>query len=397
MDDKKTVTVNIVNRDYPPYKGITGESAAELAKYLLNAGIGVNVIHVDSSFLGGNEAVPEGNIFKINTLYNGENRILRLLANLLSGYSLIRKSKKIPCDVTIVMTDPSLLNMWASLFLKKRRWLLWAMDLYPEAFSAWGLISEKSLLYKLFYKLTIRNAPQAILSLGPLQINFLRKRYNNQLIRFFQIPCGIFNAQVYASSDIPQWAADRTKICLGYVGNLGAPHSLDFLYAVIDRLDTKKFKLVLSVYGYGTKIQSLRQYANGKEGVEMIPPVKREHLKYIDIHLASLLPQCTHISVPSKTVSSVCAGCAFLYNGKAESDNWYLLKDAGWLIPADSNVGEGVKDFFQDFNLKNPENKKNAAHIISSKLNADKAETFGEIADFLMKESPRLHCKAGLG
>ena len=387
MELQKKITVNIVNRDYPPYKGITGESAAELAKYLLDEGFEVNVIHIDSSFFGKNDDIPAGSIFKVKSIYDGENRIIRLFANLLSGYFLISKSKKITCDVTIVMTDPSLLNMWASLLLKKKKWMLWTMDLYPEAFAAWGLISVKNFLYKLFYKLTVKNPPQAVISLGPLQADFIEKRYNYHAIKYFQLPCGIFTTQ-NPSSDIPPWATDSSKTCLGYIGNLGAPHALDFLYAIVDLLDTEKFKLVVSVYGYGTKSQSLKQYINGKEGIEIIPPLKREQLKYIDIHLASLLPQCTHISVPSKTVSSVCAGSAFLYYGKAESDNWRLLKDAGWLIPAETDVAEpdvaeGVKIFFQSFNLQNLQEKKRTALMLSNKLKKDKAKTLGEISDFL--------------
>jgi hypothetical protein len=95
-----------------------------------------------------------------------------------------------------------------------------------------------------------------------------------------------------------------------------------------------------------------------------------------------LLPQCTHISAPSKTVSSVCAGSAFLYYGEAESDNWRLLQDAGWLIPAGSDVTEGVKKFFRDFSPEHLESKKKAAHTLSGKLNRDKMETFHEIAAF---------------
>jgi len=379
----KKIAVNIVNRDYPPYKGITGESAAELAKYLLDAGMEVNVIHVDSSYFGKNEDVPVGNLFKVKALYHGENRIMRLFANLLSGYLLVRKSKKIACDVTIVMTDPSLLNMWASLLLKKKKWILWSMDLYPEAFAAWGLISDKSFPYRLFYKLTVKNHPQAVISLGPLQTDFIKKRYNNRSIRYFQLPCGIFNIQD-ATSEIPSWAADPTRTCMGYIGNLGAPHSLDFLYAIVDRLDSKRFRLVVSVYGYGTKVQSLKQYVSGKEGIEVIPPVKREHLKYVDIHLASLFPQGTHISVPSKTVSSVCAGSAFVYYGKAESDNWVLLKEAGWLIPSEMNVIDGVENFYKNFSLKNLQDKKEAACKLSDKLNRDKAETLKEILEFIL-------------
>jgi hypothetical protein len=89
MELRKKITVNIVNRDYPPYKGITGESAAELARYLLDAGMEVNVFHVDSSFFGKSEIEPAGNIFKVRTIYNGENKTIRLIANLLSGYLLL--------------------------------------------------------------------------------------------------------------------------------------------------------------------------------------------------------------------------------------------------------------------------------------------------------------------
>ena len=381
----KKITVNLVNRDYPPYRGITGESAAELASYLLHSGVEVNIIHIDSSYFGKNEAIPVGNIFKVKSLYDGESKIRRLFANFIAGFLLIKKSKSIACDATIVMTDPSLLNLWASLLLKKKKWLLWSMDLYPEAFAAWGLISERNVLYKLFYKLTVKNPPQSVIALGPLQTDFIKKRYSNQSINYFHLPCGIFKIQS-AVSDIPSWATDRTKTYLGYIGNLGAPHSLDFLYAIVDRLDTVKFKFVVSVYGYGKKTQALKQYIDGKEGVEVIPPVKREHLKYIDIHLASLLPQGTHISVPSKTVSSVCAGSAFLYYGKEESDNWCLLKEAGWLIPTELDVVEGVADFFQKFDLQKLREKKESALKLADKLNREKIETFKEISEEVKSE-----------
>jgi hypothetical protein len=377
MDSKKIITVNIVNRDYPPYKGITGESAAELVKYLLGAGFQVNVIHVDAPFWGRKEDIPIGNVFKIKTFYYGQNRFLRLFANLLSGYFLIKKSKKIPCDVMIIMTDPSLLNMWASLLLKKKKWMLWAMDLYPEAFVAGKLISANSFLYKKIYQLTVKNAPQHIISLGPLQTAHLQERYKDKITGFSCFPCGIYDAKAYIA-DRPQWASDMTKTNLGYCGNLGSSHSLEFLYAVVDNLDVEKFKLVLSVYGI--KAQALKQYVEGKKGVEFVPFVERAHLKFIDIHLASLFPQWIHISVPSKTVSSVCAGSAFLYYGKEDSDNWFLLKEAGWLIPYGENIETGVITFFQQFDIKRLEEKKEVAREIAKKLNGKKMEVFQEIA-----------------
>jgi len=378
MDNEKAGIINIVNRDYPPYKGITGESAAELTKYLLTAGFQVNVIHIDAPFWGKENDIPAGNIFKVKTFYYGKNKHLRLFANLISGYFLIKKSKKIPCDLTIVMTDPSLINLWASLLLKKKNWILWTMDLYPESFAAGKLISANNFFYKKLYRLTVKNAPQYIISLGPLQTAHLRKRYNGSVSDFFCLPCGIYDANEYIATERPKWADDPTKIYLGYCGNLGAAHSLDFLYAIADNLDAERFKLVISVYGL--RAETLKQYVRNKNGIELIPPVKREHLKYIDIHLASLLPQWTHISVPSKTVSSVCAGSAFLYYGNEDSDNWFLLKDAGWLIPYGINMENGVKSFFQQFDTETLKKKKDEAKEIARTLNTEKIKTFQKIA-----------------
>jgi hypothetical protein len=378
MDDKKTVTVNIVNRDYPPYKGITGESATELAKYLLDAGFQVNVIHTNVPFWGINNSIPAGNTFKVKTFYSGKNKILRLFANLISGYFLIKKSKKIPSDVTIVMTDPSLLNMWASILLKKRKWILWSMDLYPEAFAAGKLISANNFLYKKIYRLTVRNAPQHIISLGPRQAAYLKNRYEGRVVNFSYLPCGIYDAEKHIAADKPQWANDTTKTYLGYCGNLSTSHSMELLYAIADNFDAEKFKLVLSVYGLN--VQPLIQYVQDKKGIELIPFVERAHLKFIDIHIASLLPQWSHVSVPSKTVSSVCAGSAFLFYGNEDSDNWFLLKKAGWLIPYGENLEKGVINFFQQFDINSLEQKKSAARKIAKNLNMEKTKTFQEIS-----------------
>jgi hypothetical protein len=99
--------------------------------------------------------------------------------------------------------------------------------------------------------------------------------------------------------------------------------------------------------------------------------------------LASLLPQWTHISVPSKTVSSVCAGSAFLYYGSEDSDNRFLLKDAGWLIPYSMNVEDGVKSFFQQFDTESLKKKKDEAKEIARTLNTEKIKTFQKIATII--------------
>jgi hypothetical protein len=179
--------------------------------------------------------------------------------------------------------------------------------------------------------------------------------------------------------DVPYWANDRDRIYLGYCGNLGEAHSLEFLYAIADNLDVDKFKLILAPYG--SKSLMLKKYVRDKKGIEIVDSVKRKHLRFIDIHLASLSKEWTNVCVPSKTVSTVCSGSAFLYFGEEHSDNWVLLQEAGWLLSWDENVEDGVKKFFSTFNHEELLQKKEAARKIADKLNSEKKKTFYEIAD----------------
>jgi hypothetical protein len=363
MDSKKKIVINIIDRNYPPSKGITGEAAAELATYLCEKGFFVNVFHVDVLYDGGgNEMAPAGNIFKVASFYNGKNKYLRLLYSLLEGYLLVKKSKKIPCDITICMTDPPLLNMWTSLFLRKRKWILWAMDLYPEAFVAGKLISSSNFLYKTINKWLLRGAPHHIITLGPEQKKYLQEKYNGRVLNYSILPCGIYDAKDMSDTDIPYWAGDKDKIYLGYCGNLGEAHSLEFLYSVIDNLVTDKFKLILAFYG--SKSELLKKYIQNKRGIEVVESVKRSHLQFIDIHLASLSKGWTNVCVPSKTVSSVCFGSAFLYYGDEHSDNWVLLKEAGWILSWNEDINIGVRSFFADFKPEELARKKQIAGCI---------------------------------
>jgi hypothetical protein len=209
-----------------------------------------------------------------------------------------------------------------------------------------------------------------------VQIDYLRNKYKRQ-VDFFLLPCGIFNSPKENVEEIPEWALGDGKVLLGYCGNLGEAHSLEFLYAVVDNLDANKFKLVLSLYG--SKAGKLERYIQNKEGIELAPFVRRDHLKYIDIHLASLSKEWVNICVPSKTVSSVCAGSAFLYYGVEYSDNWELLRDAGWRISVDEDVNESVKRFFDNFRYEELAYRKVEAQNITKKLADEKKLTFGNL------------------
>ncbi|HRO42884.1 MAG TPA: hypothetical protein PL009_08620 [Flavipsychrobacter sp.] len=378
MAEQETLSVAIINRIYPPGKGITGESAAELAKFFLSKDIKVNIVHVEAEYNGGHaNATSYGSVHKVRTFYNGKGKLIRLFSSLYEGYKLIQKGKKLRADVIICMTDPPLLNFWAALLLPKNtKWMLWSMDIYPEAFIAGKLINANNFFYRLVDKEIKKNPPSHIIALGKYQAAMLHKKYGSS-IGITILPCGIYdkNDNENIATELPSWKKDD-KIIIGYCGNLGEAHSTEFLASVIDNIDPNLFTVVLALYG--SHASQMLKYAKGKEGVVIIDNVKRKELKYIDIHLASLSENWVNVSVPSKTVSSVCAGSSFLYHGVKTSDNWEILNNAGWIIEG-NQIDEQVKSFFSLINKEEIKQKKLNASEVGTQLNTLKKEAFEEI------------------
>lgn len=382
LDMSKTcVTVNIITRNYPPSKAITGESAMELASYLINRNCNVNIVQVDAKYAGGGAATNAvGNIYKIRTFYNGKSALIRLVANLYEGFRLVLKSKSLKPDVTICMTDPPLLNFWSAVLLRRKKWILWAMDLYPEAFVAANLISENNPVYKFIRFIIARSRPFHVIALGYFQAAYLRDFYGAGVGQTI-LPCGIFSNDSDAEERKPEWREDQDKIYLGYCGNIGEAHSLDFLLSVIDNIIPSRQRLILSVYG--VHAEKIRKFAMGREGIIVLPQVKRDELKYIDIHLSSLISDWVNICVPSKTVSAVCSGAAFLYHGVEFSDNWKLLGRAGWRIDNDDTT-EAVKSFLTSLDTKLLKAKKEQALELSKEFDYLKEKSFLEIYQALV-------------
>lgn len=379
--------ITIVNRHYPPNVNITGENAWDLANYLIkNHQIDVAIVHIDRSYEGGgNKRQPVGKTYPIKTIYEGNNRILRYLSGFIDGYNLIRKAAKLNHGPIVVMTSPPLLPMWASRILgkKKREWILWSMDLFPEGFAASGEVSSSNFLYKYALKQTYKNAPSKIIALGPQQKKALDKKYNKE-IEHVILPCGVFMDQ-YKTEQIPQWKTNPEKIYFGYAGNCGNAHSADFIKAVIDSINPATQHLILAVYGI--KADMLKQYAKDKEGITILSNVPRNELHHIDIHLVTLVNSWTHVAVPSKAVSSICSGSTILFCGNPESDNWFLLQDAGWLVEDNNNLKQNVRNTLEKITKKDIDAKKQNALRIAQELNKMVKKSYDTIATWAKEQT----------
>ncbi len=409
--------VVIVNRHYPPNPGITGESAWDLAKYLIkNHQFEVHIVHIEGNDDGGGaKRIPVGIVHTLSSIYDGKNKVLKQFAGFLDGFILIRKAMKIDKSATIiVMTSPPLLPFWASMLLKRgtppggtppggtlpeRKWALWSMDLFPEAFVAIGMIAEKSAVYQWFLKKTYKNAPNKLIALGRKQAEVLEEKYYKQsTINSRQqsaqkstgkldttiLPCGVIFHQTY-ESQLPTWRKIDNKIYFGYCGNLNDAHNENFLIEFIKAFDPEKHHLILALYG--KKAQNVLELAKNYEGITILPNVPRSQLNFLDVHLVSLLTEYTHLMIPSKAVSAVAAGGAILFCGSQESDNWDMLQDAAWLIREEVDLSEQIREYLSTLTAEDLNQKKHNAQKLNTDLQKNVLKAYEEIADF---------CKTGL-
>lgn len=360
--------LTIVNRHYPPNPGITGESAWDLTKYLIEKyGIEVRIVHVKRSDLGGGQTrQPIGTTFEIATIYKGKNGILKLVAGFFDGLFLLIKTLRVPRGPVLCMTSPPLLPFWASWLLPLFgvRWALWSMDLFPEGFAADGLIKNTNPIYRFVRWVTYRLAPSHLFSLGPNQAQYIQESYQ-KTIPTTVIPCGVLLDQP-RDAELPDWRKEDGKIYFGYAGNLGDAHSDTFLLSFLKYFNPEKHQLILAIYG--TKSAQVLAAAKGMEGVTILKNIPRSQLHFIDVHLVSLLTKWTHIAVPSKAMSSVCAGGTILFCGSKEADTWALLHKAGWQIEESGNIENQVREFLIRITLNEVLQKKIAANSVADDL-----------------------------
>ncbi len=387
--------VIIVNRHYPPNPGITGESAWDLAKYLIEKHqIEVHIVNIEGNDDGGGaKRKPVGKLHTLQTIYDGKSKILKQLAGFLDGFLLIRKAKSIDKKATIiVMTSPPLLPFWASMLLSngtppERKWALWSMDLFPEAFVAIGMIAEKNAVYQWFLKKTYQNSPNKLIALGRKQAEVLEEKYFSKSTNKLDttvLPCGVIFHQTY-ESQLPEWRKLDNKTYFGYCGNLNDAHNEGFLIEFIKAFNPEKHHLVLALYG--KKAQNVLELAKNYEGITIVQNVPRSQLNFLDVHLVSLLTKYTHLMIPSKAVSAVAAGGAILFCGSQESDNWDMLQEAAWLIREDADLSKQIREYLSNLTNEDLTIKKQNAQKLNKDLQQNVLKAYEEIADFVKQVS----------
>jgi hypothetical protein len=242
-------------------------------------------------------------------------------------------------------------------------------------------MKNDSLLYKIIRYITYNNKPELLVSLGPKQAEYILTNYKSSPLATV-LPCGVFT-DYEKDIQIPEWKKEDGKIYFGYCGNLGAPHSKEFLKAFIDSFNPDTHHLILAVYG--PKASEIQSYAKGKAGITMLKNVPRSQLHYIDIHLVSLLPEFNHTAVPSKAISSICTGGTVLFYGNEEADTWFMLQKASWLIDINKDLKNQLINFTENISPEEVESKKKESIILADQLYKMEITAYQVIADHIIR------------
>lgn len=342
-------------------------------------GIRSRVICINRDFEGGGQQrQPAGQVIKINTPYQGKNALLRFFTFFYDGFMLSRKALQYQNGPIICTTSPPLLPFWAALFFKKRKWALWAFDLFPEGFQATNLIGKNNIFYQFVKRITYRGRPDLLIALGPRQAAHLCTEYGREIPTLI-LPCGVFFYQD-KSEEIPNWF-DANKITLGYCGNIGDPHNADFVRAAIDHINPATQILILALYG--NQAPALKAYAAGKPGVVLVDSVPRNQLHFIQIHLVTLRKSWTHIAVPSKAVSAISKGSTILFCGDRDSDNWHMFQSAGWLVDENSEIEQQIAQFLQSLTPAEIEQKQAATPLLYRELQDSVLRSYEAVERFV--------------
>lgn len=377
MTNKASVV--FITRYYPPNPNINGESICDMANYLQeHYGMESTIITTDRDFEGGgSKRAPAGRVIRLKTLFKSNHALPRFLTFLYDGFTLIRYSLKFKNDLLVVTTSPPMLPFWASLLYGKNiKWALWAFDLFPEGFAATNLIRQNNPVYKWVIRKTYQSSPARLIALGPRQAVYIKNQTGRDLPTSI-LPCGVFFQQDKSEAK-PDWY-EKHKIMFGYCGNVHDAHNPEFIKAVIDRIDPAKHKLILALYG--SKAAEVKAYAQGKAGVALPDHVPRSQLHFIDVHLVSLTAKWTHIAVPSKAVSAISMGSPILFCGNPDSDNWYMFREAGWLIDEQAGIEPQVRQFMAGLDRAAIDAKKSKTAGIYEGLKRQVLEAYEEVAE----------------
>ena len=359
------MNVALLNQFYPPAQAPTGRLLSDLAAELARRGHAVTVLASAAGY--GADAGPDTDMpAGMRVVRIGRNELHRHgAAGKLRDYAAFyraawRELALMPRpDAVVCLTTPPFIGLLGAHLRKTAGvpFVLWCMDLYPEALVAHGWLRPWNPLKPLLAALAReeRRRASALVALGPDMAGLLRA---NSAVAAEEIPVwsGLVadeatRAAARALRRAHGWGDD--EIVLLYSGNMGRAHRIEEFAVMAEAMRELSPRCRFVFAGTGP---ARTDWARRRSGLfEFLPPAPDSacaaHLLAADIHLISQREEWTGIVVPSKFQAACALGRPVVFAGPRDCSvgRWVAAADAGWLLPPNDSAAlaatvAGVRD-----------------------------------------------------
>ena len=338
--------VILLNQFFPPAQAPTGLLLRDAAVALAQRGHEVTVLTSASGYgaAGSEASLPENvRVVRLGMAGHHGSRSRGKFRDYRDFYRAASRElrRQQPAAAMVCMTTPPFLGLVGARWQRKNGlpYVLWCMDLYPEALVAHGWLRPWNPLQPLLRQWARRERRDAaaVIALGP---DMAARLHDTGAARVEQIPVWTtarLNPQLDATARALRqergWADD--EIILLYSGNMGRAHSAAEFAALAAHVRSLAPRWRFVFAGDGPARQEWAQ--RWGDLVEFMPPVSGDptaHLRAADVHLVSQKPAWQGIVVPSKFSAACAVGRPVLFAGPSQSaiGQWLSEANAGWLL-----------------------------------------------------------------
>ena len=399
------MNVVLVNQFFPPARAPTGWVLGDLAEELVRRGHAVTVVTSAANYgaeSGAQRAMPAG----VQVMRVGRSDLHRNgAAAKLGGYfsffrSAWRELARLPRpDALACMTTPPFVGLLGARLRKRQGvpYVLWCMDLYPEALSAHGILRPWNPLAPLLRKFARieRARAAAVVALGSDMAELLAASGARRIEEIpFWSEFAATPAQLAEARGLRRargWADD--EIILLYSGNMGRAHRAEEFAALAARLKDRVPRCRCVFAGGGpNRAEWERRWGGVLEFIRTAPGESYvAHLLAAEVHLVSQQPAWKGVVVPSKFQIACALGRPVVFAGPPASavGQWLAAAEAGWVVaPGDATAIEAAACGISDAKLRAAKGA-NAQRLFRDRFT--KAANCGKVADLIeraAKEGP---------
>ena len=345
-----------LNQYYHPDCSATAQLLTDLAEWLARRGVRVRVLCGRYRYEGEASALPhrehcnEAEVIRVWSTAFGRARLFGRLADYVSfclSLFVTGLFLKPAPDIIVSLTTPPMIHCLGAALscLRKARFVVWSMDVYPDVAVALGIIEQRSLMARALNRLGrwALGSADAIVAIGEGMAERLRAKGVDprriHVVHNWADGDKVFPVGQKNNPFRDRWGLNG-KCIVEYSGNMGRGHHFETILAGALRLKHDR-RLEFLFIGGGHWWTAVAAYGvrHGLENLRCLPYQPREALSYTlnvgDVHLITLRTGLEGLLVPSKLYGIMAAGKPVLYVGPTGSETARIIRkaDCGFVVP----------------------------------------------------------------